>query len=244
MPRAVILGKKILAPYLATHWALKIGDTWYDVPGASKSEKGAPNKIQKSYGRAAASGAVPLGGGTVGNTGKSDQEILAFCRQWEREHPTYDVIQSNCQMFATDLAYWACEGACDMPPMESGNATISRKGGAFAVCENGAAKAHANTGHVEGRRAWLSGAVDGPRAGVDARAGEQGLGAFADASWVRAEGRSGVVGAHLDLNVNTGAGMRNGNAEASLLGFGVKVGVNGLSLNTPLGGLSFGSGRA
>jgi len=147
-------------------------------------------------------------------------------------------------MFATDLAYWACGGACDMPPMESGDAAINRKGGTFAVSEGGAAKAHASTAHVEGRVNWLSVAVDGPRAGVDARAGEQGLGAFADASLARVEGRAGVFGAHFDLNASTGVGMRNGNGEASFLGFGFKAGLNGFTLNTPLGGFSFGSGRA
>lgn len=241
--RAVVLGKKILAPYLATHWALKIGDTWYEIAGASKSENG-PNKINTNTGCRAMSGAVPLGGGTVGSSDKSDAQIRTFCKQWIDQHPTYNVITSNCQMFATDLAYWACDGACDMPPMESGDASINQKGGGFAVSTPGAAKAHISTGHVEGRVNWLSGSLDGPRAGVDARAGEQGLGAFADASWARAEGRAGIVGAHLDLNVNTGVGMRNGNAEASLLGFGIKAGANGLCLNTPLGGLSFGSGRA
>mmetsp|Transcript_23167 Transcript_23167/g.34757 ORF Transcript_23167/g.34757 Transcript_23167/m.34757 type:complete len:224 (-) Transcript_23167:154-825(-) len=39
MPRTVVLGKGVIVPYLATHWALKIGDTWYEVPGASKSER-------------------------------------------------------------------------------------------------------------------------------------------------------------------------------------------------------------
>ena len=45
-----------------------------------------------------------------------------------------------------------------------------------------------------------------------------------------------VVGVHVDCNVNTGIGVRNGNAEAHLLGFGGKVGADGVEINTPLGG--------
>ena len=63
-----------------------------------------------------------------------------------------------------------------------------------------------------------------------------GLGAFADASLVRLEASAGPLGVHLDPNVNTGIGARNGNVEAHLLGFGGKVGADGVEINTPLGG--------
>ena len=36
--------------------------------------------------------------------------------------------------------------------------------------------------------------------------------------------------------MNTGIGARNGNVEAHVLGFGAKVGADGVEINTPLGG--------
>ncbi len=47
-----------------------------------------------------------------------------------------------------------------------------------------------------------------------------------------------VVGAHFEPNVNTGVGARNGNLEAHLLGFGGKVGADGVEINTPIGGVN------
>ena len=40
----------------------------------------------------------------------------------------------------------------------------------------------------------------------------------------------------MEPNVNTGLGVRNGNAELRVLGFGGKIGADGLEINTPLGG--------
>ena len=47
-----------------------------------------------------------------------------------------------------------------------------------------------------------------------------------------------IAGIHLEPNVNTGIGARNGNVEAHLLGFGAKVGADGLEINTPIGGVN------
>ena len=38
---------------------------------------------------------------------------------------------------------------------------------------------------------------------------------------------------HADINLNTGLGVRNGNVELHLLGFGGKVGTDGIEINTP-----------
>ena len=48
---------------------------------------------------------------------------------------------------------------------------------------------------------------------------------------MRSELSAGPVGVHADLNVNTGAGVRGGN-----LGFGGKVGADGVTIDTPVGG--------
>ena len=43
---------------------------------------------------------------------------------------------------------------------------------------------------------------------------------------VRSELSAGPVGVHADLNVNTGAGVRGGNLDVHLLGFGGKIGAD------------------
>ena len=62
------------------------------------------------------------------------------------------------------------------------------------------------------------------------------MGAWANASLVRSELSAGPVGVHADLNVNTGAGVRGGNLDVHLLGFGGKVGADGVTIDTPVGG--------
>jgi len=245
MPRAVVLGQSILYMGVATHWGMKIDGTWYELEGANKSENRAPNKVVRSWGTKSGQGASPLvGRGLVGITNYSDSEIWAFCNQWVESHPFYNLMTSNCQTFARDLAYWACDGACDMPPMESGTGCNAQKGGAFAVVAGGVAKTRIQSWHVEAQSNVFHASFAGPKAGLDARAGEQGFGAFADACLYRAEARGPGIGVHCGLNLDTGCGVRNGNYEGSWLGWGVTIGKNGLSLNTPLIGFSFGSGRA
>jgi hypothetical protein len=64
-----------------------------------------------------------------------------------------------------------------------------------------------------------------------------GFGAFLDASCNRIEVSFGFLwvgfGVHADLNLNTGLGARNGNLELHVLGFGGRLGADGLELNMP-----------
>ena len=85
---------------------------------------------------------------------------------------------------------------------------------------------------------WISTKASLLSAEAEAIAGP-GLYAGVNASLVRAEAKLGnVVGGSFDVNARTGAGVRNGNVEAHVLGFGGKVGTDGVEINTPLGGLS------
>ena len=64
-----------------------------------------------------------------------------------------------------------------------------------------------------------------------------GFGAWANASLFRGgQIGAGPVGITPDLNVNTGIGVRGGNLDVHLLGFGTKVGADGVTIDTPLGG--------
>jgi hypothetical protein len=79
----------------------------------------------------------------------------------------------------------------------------------------------------------------GPSAEASTVAGP-GLGAWVGASPLgRAEVSLGpLVGVHVEPNLNTGVGVRDGNLDVHLLGAGVRVGADGLEINTPLGGVS------
>jgi hypothetical protein len=80
----------------------------------------------------------------------------------------------------------------------------------------------------------------GPSAEASTVAGP-GLGAWVGVSPLgRAEVCLGpLVGVHVEPNLNTGVGVRDRNLDVHLLGAGVRVGADGLEINTPLGGLSF-----
>ena len=82
-------------------------------------------------------------------------------------------------------------------------------------------------GIISGSGRWIEAkaqAVAGP-----------GLGVWADASLLRVEASLGnVVGVHLDLNVNTGVGVQNGNLDVHFLGYGGRIGADGISSDTPV----------
>ena len=60
-PREVIFGRKPLdgGVGLAHHWAIKVGETWYEIEGTSVKEKGSANTIAASDGQASKCGAKP-----------------------------------------------------------------------------------------------------------------------------------------------------------------------------------------
>lgn len=234
--RSVQIGRKPLAACFAHHWAIKIGDTWYEIEGASKSDSDAPNKINDSYGSESAGGAVLIGGGLVGSTNKTDEQIRIFNEKWLRNHPKYDFKSDNCQLFATELAIWVTDGCCKLPKMQAGHGGNAHGPSAFADAKDGDARAYAGSGHAEAQGNVFRAAVNGPEAGAQALCGKAGFGAFGDASLGKAEVGIGGARVRYEPNVNTGIGVRQGNFEANLLGTGFKVGNDGIGINTPMGG--------
>ena len=73
-------------------------------------------------------------------------------------------------------------------------------------------------------------------------AGPSGLGIFLNLSCNRVELSFGFPWIGGDINLNTGLGVRNGNIELHILGFGGKFGTDGIEINTPwYGGSNLGS---
>ena len=75
MTRHVKLGRTGIGEYefgqglFAKHWAVQVGNCWYEIAGRGE-KKGGANKIEKSCGAVAASGAGRFGGEVVGKTDK------------------------------------------------------------------------------------------------------------------------------------------------------------------------------
>ena len=90
---------------LVHHWAVQVGNTWYEIDGDFGEKNGdrKVNKIATTHGKVAKSGACSLVGEFVGKTTKSDEEIENFYREWVSNNPTYGAFSENCQKFAIDL---------------------------------------------------------------------------------------------------------------------------------------------
>ena len=244
MPERIVkLGRKLIAPPspVAHHWAIQVEGIWYEI--ASKMEGKGKNKINRNFGNVAASGAGSYGGEIVGKTDKTNSKIDLWLEQWVARNPDYDFLKDNCQKFAYEFMIWLTDNNYKLDHrVDAGNIdTVDRQFWAtdgFAAAEDGNAIAsyglgqgHCSKGplNVKAKVGQFSGqAVAGP-----------GFGAFADATVVDASVSYGnVVGAHAGLNANTGIGVRNGNAEAHFLGFGGKIGADGVEINTPIGGVN------
>ena len=119
--RTVKLGRKLMPQLIvAHHWAVKIGEKWYEISIVNNSEEAATltdvlgrnknNRINTSIGRYAKSGAGYFGGGVVGVTEKRDREIVEWCETWQLANPVYRVTKWNCQKFAVEFIEWLTGG--------------------------------------------------------------------------------------------------------------------------------------
>ncbi|CAB4007590.1 Hypothetical predicted protein [Paramuricea clavata] len=239
--RAVKLGRKaMLGTPLAYHWAVSVGNTWYEIEGKGENKR---NSVGTSHGFAAASSAGALGGELVGETDATDSEIDAWIEEWISRNPDYQPFLANCQKFAYEFMDWLTKGNFNVSHrFNAAHANLhleERKGlKSFARAEDGNAIARYTTSEVRKSAGVVSLSGRSIHAQAQAVAGP-GFGAWADASGFKLEAAYGnVVGAHIEPNLNTGAGIRNGNLDVHLAGFGGKIGADGIELNTPLGGVN------
>jgi hypothetical protein len=237
--RAVKLGRKALigAP-VAYHWAVSVGNTWYEIQGKGGNKR---NSVVTSHGFAAASSAGALGGELVGETDATDSQINVWIEEWRSRNPDYNILLDNCQTFAYEFMDWLTNGnfsvshrfnaAWENMPLKKGFKSFARE-------EDGNAIARYTTSEVRKSAGVASVSARSIHAQAQAVAGP-GVGAWADASAFKVEAAYGnVVGVHIEPNVNTGAGIRNGNLDVHLLGFGGKIGADGIEVDTPLGGVN------
>merc|ERR1719187_2689002 len=240
MTRHVKLGRTPLKQWhFLHHWAVKVGDTWYEIAGAAKGDSDQRNVIRKHTGYSSSMGAGSFGGETVGKTEKTDEEIERFNANWLRDNPNYDFTAENCQAYAIAFMRWLTNNNYrlkhepDAADLES-NDKNSIHG--FACANEG--QAYAGFCGAEGTKSSgvFSGKATFLSAEAEAIAGP-GLGAWVDASVCNLEGSIGPVGGHVGINFDTGAGIRGGNLDVHLGGWGGKVGADGIAVDTPLGGV-------
>jgi len=112
MKRTVKLGRKFTGIPVAHHWAIQVGDTWFEIEGNSDDGR---NMINRRHGFAAESGAGNLGGELLGKTTKSDHEIDAFIECWLARNPTHDVQGYDSQKFAYEFVVFLTDGNFRLP---------------------------------------------------------------------------------------------------------------------------------
>ena len=238
--------KKIVDSCLiANHWAVAVGKdeswTWYEIElpdGGLGSLGGKRTKIVNNTGRKASSGAGYFGGEIVGKTWKNDAQIQNFIDGYERKYPDYHLLTTNCQQFAIQLIRFLTGDLYRLKHLPDAAENIrSILGHTIALAHNGQAFASVHAAKIDGTVGPLSGEITFLSADAEAIAGP-GLGAWANAELVKVEADLGpVVGGHVGLNAKTGAGVRGGNLDIHLLGFGGKIGADGVAVDTPVAGV-------
>lgn len=228
----VSLGKTSLTGMAAgNHWAVKVGERWYEYIGTGPDLR-SKCQVRFKSGPTSAEGAGVNGRSfLVGTTTKSEVAITDFISEYEVRNPEYCSISINCQKFAVEFIEWVTAGNYDIIVMQSAGLGVHMNvGTAFAASNGEETRATWRLGHFAAEGTIVSGKAEGP--GVNAQLGN---GAFVDIEACRVEGSvGGIFGAAFCPNVSTGAGFRNGNAEAKLLGIGFGVGQDGLKLTNPL----------
>ena len=245
--RVVKMGRKPLTPPVAHHWAVQVGERWYEI--TSKDWETRRNAIYVSNGAIASSGARKFGGEVVGKSNKTDIMIITWLKIWLCLNPRYDLLSENCQKLAYELMVWVtnknylCDHRVDAANINTFDSefrdTQSERVKGFGAAKSGNAIFHLNQGgNAISSKGPINQRVKLGQFTAQAVAGP-GLGAFVDVTLAELSLSAGnLAGFHFGLNANTGIGARNGNVEAHFLGFGGKIGADGVEVNSPVGGVN------
>lgn len=241
--RVVRVARKPLLPPLAYHWSLQVGERWFEI--APMKETKEANKINSNRGSMAngTRSILTVEASVVGETTKTDNEIERWNQEWLEEHPEYELLTDNCQAYVMDLMVWLTDNNyrllynTDTADVDQPEEFWTNDG--FEIETDGTAITSYTAGQSHGCAGPLNAKVTvGKLTTETVSTGASQFGAFVDATAAEVEANFGnAIGVSAGLKVDTGIGMRGGNAEAHVLGFGGKIGQDGLEVNTPLLGL-------
>jgi len=207
---------------VAQHWIVQVGGHNYQAGRCDDDLNPAePTPAPRSL----------AGCSKAGETSKTDEEIQAFIKWWNKHGGgtrKYNLVTNSCQTFAVHFVHFLC----------GGNGKIPQPAGVQFAANKEHFVASAGFGEVaavsyDGAKVALS----APNASVHAISGQ---GGFVQAEAFKAEAGTdtalGRVGVHISPNLNTGGGVRNGNLEATVFGTGARLGRDGVGIRTPIGG--------
>lgn len=128
----VKLGKYKINNLVAEHWAIKIGTTWYEVEGASKSQSGDRNKIAIHTNDSKYATITTLGK-ISGEDGTTQQLLKQMIQDWLKNHPFYAINGDNCQLFVKHMAWELLGITIETQNKQIGSAAIGAGFGAIVV---------------------------------------------------------------------------------------------------------------
>jgi hypothetical protein len=82
----------------AEHWAVRVGDCWYEIVGARKNQSGSENEIDR-HSDDSKFDTIKY----MGDTQISHDILLDWSRNWLKNHPCYSLTGDNCQLFVRDV---------------------------------------------------------------------------------------------------------------------------------------------
>ena len=228
----------------AYHWAVKVDDDIYEIErrGSKKNKQNSINGSREGKPKRESRdpNAFLL---LAGATKKTDEEILEFNKNWIEKYPVYDALTDNCQTYTLDFVQFLIGGSFVLPIPQAGDCAWADGPSCHSISTDNFAQAKATTGKAGAQWGVLAAEAEGPMAGASAGADLKSgnLGAFAEASLGRVEGKVGPARVRLEPNVNSGIGAKDGQAQAKLLGFGLSADSKGVGISTPLGSIGFGN---
>ncbi|KAL0488901.1 hypothetical protein AKO1_013513, partial [Acrasis kona] len=97
----VFLGKsRIQDQLIAEHWAIKVGDFWYEIAGTSKNDDNIDNMIEVHTDDAKYYEIRHLGKVCI-----SRENLVQWNRRWLENHSFYAFNGDNCQLYAKHFAW-------------------------------------------------------------------------------------------------------------------------------------------
>ena len=125
MARDVCKGTRKIHAVGVEHWAVRVGDCWYEVEGTTVKQKGDYNRIGKHTNDLEYECICD-----EGQTTKTDEEIDYFNDKWIENHPLYSVFKDNCQLYVREFIAFLLE---DKPCLVTQNNIVGGTVTAFGV---------------------------------------------------------------------------------------------------------------